>query len=889
MKAITRLVISLVLLFVFLSSTLPCGPGYVTPLFDTTSAPEDPYTDFVAGKLGIVKPTFHRTVLYAAYRYVNGGGLNAAEQQAMIDVWRADFDNKDFVDNSVDEAVKAWIERRSDVVGKDEKVPEIYAERAYGGYEFFPNCTKNAFETATETLADRASAHGPSDPNVIDWVKAQDEVFANCASGKQTPDAVQPGAPDWLQKDRAYQMAAASFYALDYNEAKRRFAEIAQDTDSPWAETADYLVARTLMRQASLNKNVEKAAPLYDEAEQRLERFTSLTGKFSNSADKMLGLIKYRRHPRERVAELARHLSGSGNDNFRQDVIDYNWLLDKFASETLAEEEKRKTDEKTKGLPLCTSIAVNAPCKPAPQASPTPNKHASELELSLYTNEKSYQIYVKEDASDIDALAAAEKAVGMPLTDQQKEQVRSLRQSAYAARFKDARQPDYEGGYWGEEKMTPSLLPDFLKQDELTAWLFVYQMSGPEAYLYSLNQFKSTGSPLWLMTAIAKADKSSAGLPRLMEAANNTSSTSPAFTTIAYHHARLLLEQGKQSGARKIIDDMLGASDLPVSAHNSFLELKLHVVETLEDWLKYSLKKPYAFDFDGDVGTVDRFIADQKSWYTPENYPDQTREQYEATVEENFKEEKMWQDREMFDESTIEAMNQLFPRTTLIDVERSPALPDYMRDRFAVAIWTRAYLLDDMATLLNITPEVIRFHPEFEPLLTKIATAPTQPAKDAAALYFVLKNPLLSPYLESGVGKTDNEQDAWSSDDWWCAPYDTEYDDATGAEVPKALPSRPAFLMAAQAKMAQDERKRLKDIGDAPKFLGDRVIAWAKRSPLDKRVPEALYIMINANGWTKYGCGNNEELKDEMVKYLKLHYPNSEWTAKLKQDESENQ
>ena len=114
------------------------------------------------------------------------------------------------------------------------------------------------------------------------------------------------------------------------------------------------------------------------------------------------------------------------------------------------------------------------------------------------------------------------------------------------------------------------------------------------------------------------------------------------------------------------------------------------------------------------------------------------------------------------------------------------------------------------------------------------------------------------------------------------------YDETTSAEVPKPLPPKPAFLTPAQAKTAQAERKRLKDIGDAPKFLADRVMAWAKRSPLDKRVPEAIYIMINANGWTKYGCGNNEELKDEMSKYLKAHYPVSEWTRKLAEEESEN-
>ena len=132
MKAIARLVVSLVLLFAFLSNTLPCGPGYITPLFDTTSAPENPYAEYAAGRLGIIKPTFRRSVLYAAYRYVNGGGLNAAEQQALVDVWKADIDNKDFADNSIDDAVRAWIQKRRDIVGKEEKTPDIYAERSYG-------------------------------------------------------------------------------------------------------------------------------------------------------------------------------------------------------------------------------------------------------------------------------------------------------------------------------------------------------------------------------------------------------------------------------------------------------------------------------------------------------------------------------------------------------------------------------------------------------------------------------------------------------------------------------------------------------------------------------------------------------------------------------------
>jgi hypothetical protein len=898
MKNLARLTSTFLIVVTFLSNALPCGPGYTSPLFDTTSAPENPWTEYAAGRLGIVKPTFHRSVLIASYRHIAGNGLNAAEQQALVDVWTAEIENKDFADDTVDVAVQAWVAKRKEVFEKEEKPPEIYAERAYGGYDFFPNCTKNAFETATVTLGERIAKHGPSDASVVDWTKAQDQVFQNCSSGKRSPDDAPPGAPDWLQKDRAYQRAAAEFYSLDYESAKKHFAEIAQDSESPWAETADYLLARTLIRQASLSKDATKAAQFYDDAERHLQKFTSRSGKFSASAERMLGLIAYRRRPKERVSELAKKIAiFGGNDNFRQDVIDYTWLMDKFESEILNAEEKRKADEEAKKHPsnkpnvVEPTNSVNVEGNSLKDIYVTANavtgrRSVDVLELNIYANERGYSIYVKYDATDDEAIAEAEKVVGQPLTDVQKEQVRGVRQGMYTARFSEGQTSNYEGGYYGEDKLTRVLMPEFLRQDELTDWLFTYQTPGAEAYLYSLDRFKSTGSELWLMTALSKAEKSSTQLARLLEAADKTNRSSPAYTTIAYHTARIQLALGKKVEARKLIDDMLASGDLlTISARNSFQTLKLNLVETMEDYLRYSLKRPYGFDFDGDVGTIDEFIAEQKKWYNPEYSEGKTREQYEAEIEENFKDQKLWQSREMFDYETINTFNQHFPTASLIDVMRSPAMPDYMRERFALAIWTRAFLLNDMQSLNKITPELAKFHPEFETLLARIHAARTPTARENALLYFVLKNPLLSPYIEDGMGRTDNTQEQWSSDDWWCEPYDIEYNDATNSEQAKQLPRRPPFLTPAQSGSAQAERKRLKTLGDAPKFLAEKVMTWAKRSPADRRVPEALYIVIEANGWTKYGCGNNEELHDEMAELLKNKYPNSEWTKKLAADE----
>ncbi len=871
-----------------MSNALPCGPGYISPVFDQKEAPENPYANYAAGRLGIIKPSFRRSILFAAYRYLNGGSFSADDQRSLIEHWKAEV-NKDYPQqDDISEAVKAWVVQRKTVLEKEEKPPEIYVERSYGGYDFFPNCTKNAFEVATETLSTRVSEHGPNDSGVLDWVAAQDQVFQNCAAGKKSPSDPPVGSPTWLQKDRAYQKAAAEFYSLDYTNAKTHFAEIAQDTESPWAETADYLVARTLIRKASLSSSVMTAKPFYEEAEAHLERFVSKSGKFAASADRMLGLIKYRLHPKERVGELAKILSfQTGNANFKQDLVDYTWLLDKFESETIQREEKRKA---------AIEAAKNGVATPVETPDPDSNKVADDgmLQITLYSDNyvENWNFKIKPEATDAELLAAAEKVVGKPLTEDMKKRLRESKQSAYQSRFTENQRSDYEGGYYTEEQLNLSTLPAFLRNDDLTDWLYTVQTKTPEAYLYSLKRYRESSSELWLMTTLMKAEKNSTDVLRLIEAADNTNRSAPGYQTIGFHQARLLLDLGKNAEAKKIIDDVLNMGDeIPLSTRNNFLDLRRRVIESMDDFLTYSLRKPYAWDFSGKIGSIDEMIVKEKTYYDPE-YNKDGREAFDKEVEDRYKDERLWQDREMLDAAAIDLINRAFPQTMLVEVEKSTVLPDYLRPKFVVAIWTRAYLLDDTATLLKMTPELAKHYPDLEPELAKITAATTQAAQDRAILYFILKNPMMSPYVEDGIGKSDNEFGEWDSNDWWCSSYldagdgtETSTEDDSGFK--KLDP--PKFLTAAQRTMATAERKKLIALGDAPEMLGKRVIDWAKRFPTDKRVPEALYIVQAANGWTKYGCGSNEDLRNELIAIMKKSFPSSEWTRKLEADEKEKQ
>lgn len=879
MKNSMRFLASALLICSFFYNALPCGPAYIAPVFDYKHAPENPFENFAAGKVGIVKPTYHRSVLIAAYRYLNGGSFSADEQKGLVDVWKAEFSNESYQSEDVNEAVKKWVEKRKSVVGKEEKTPQIYVEREYGGYEFFPNCTVSAFDTATQTLSSRISSYGSEDKDVKEWVSAQDKVFTNCASGRQIPEEANSSMSEWLQKDRAYQVAAAEFYSLNYDSAKTRFAEIAVDSNSPWQQTADYLVARTMIRQASLSKSPEKANDIYSEVQTKLETLISSGNKFADSAEKLLGLVKYRIKPQERVRELGQKIAyQSGNQNFRQDLIDYTWLLDKFEKEALEAEEKRKAADKPVD-PNSENANTSSEINNANTVSTEKKQKDDDLSIYLYSDDyqQNWTFYVRGDATDEEALKEAERVVGRPLSDEMKKRIKESRQTAYQNRFSDNRQAEYQGGYYGEEEASLSLLPAFLRYEELTDWLFTFQISNNEAYLYSLTKYRSTTSDLWLMTALSKAESTSSEINSLLETANKTSRTSLAFPTIAFHTARIYISQGKNAEAKKLIDEMLNSTEiLPISTINQFMDLRLKLAETLEDFLKFSLKKPFAFDLDGASGTIQQFIDEQKSWYDPKT-AENSREEHDLEVEERFKNEKLWENRLFLDSDTFNAINHHFPLASLIELEKSPSLPEYMRESVAMSIWTKAIILEDYAVAKKIEPAFLKYHPEMESQINQINAAATPREKQDLILYFILKNPILTPYLESPFDRTDNETGQFDTNDWWCVPYESE----DSEEVKSSMPAKPVFITSSQSLAAQAERKKIKALGDAPQFLGEKVLAWAKRAPTDKRVPESLFIVFEANGWKKYSCGNNIELQEQIGTLLKTRYPKSEWTKKM--------
>jgi hypothetical protein len=872
-----------------------CGPEVIEPVFVFANSPDLPFESFTQGKIGIVKNTFGRKTLVIAYRYLSGGAFTEEEQRALVEALKGKQP-----EHNNEQAIKGWIAARNEVATAEEGSPEIYDERRQGSYDFFPNCAKNAFEVATQTLKARVGSYGTDSPFVHDWLIAQDVVFQNCAEGSNAPHEVGSESPMWLRKDRDYQIAAAFFYSLNLDAARARFEQIAQDAESPWQRTAEYLVGRTLVRQASLSNDEITKRELYEKAERYLMIQLWRSDKFSNATRRLLGLVKYRLRPEERIRELARELvTQSGNDNLGQDLIDYTWLLDKFDAQAQSAEVERKARLEPQTQPQ------NSPPQLANQRDIETDKAIQRGDLIEFwfgprkpdgepDYAKSQRWVFNHDASEVEILLAVEGGMGRKLTPAESKDLKEKYSEALSTRLwnispnrKLNPDGDYQGcGYYCNQ-LKLDLLPQFLREDELSDWILTFQSNDLESYSHAWSRWKETQSPAWLVAALTKADKTTTGVERLLRQAERIQADSPAFPTAAYHRIRLELALGKEAEARKLLNDIVSArfEELPISSQNQFLEQRMNLSETLSEFLTFARRKPVAFYEDGSYGTIKDLLGIEKSFEEPGN----DEEPLELQRKESFKDLLAWDERVTFDERTAEILNWHLPLLSLFEASQDVALPDYLKRELVLSVWTRSILLRNETVARKVAPDVARLVPEMLDALSSYLNAKTNAEREAEALYILLKFPNLTPYIPSGIPEfnTSEKVDYYFESTWWCAQSQTSYDN-DGNEVRKVVAS-PPFLSTELLAAAQHERSALVALGDANTFLGKRVLEWAKSSPDDPRIPEALFIALKANEGYKYGCGGWESdmvLKQAAERILRKRYPASPWTAKLSEGDN---
>lgn len=760
LKRLAVVFVLLASLLVGLRPAYACGPFSREAVFRYIKHPDFPLDGFARGQLGVLQPTYARSYLYAAYRNMNGLSFTPAEQQALMSVWheRVAFEWED----KAEAGKTTWLAARKQVrsAGAEPKI-EVYRAKGKDEYDNFLNCPSDAFENASQTLQARIKQFGADSPEVKDWLQAQDKVFANCAGGETIPDAANDSSPQLIRADRAYQIAAARFYAMKFDEAKVGFEKIASDSSSPWHETAQYLVARSMIRKASLGDEAHRNEALA-EAETNLKHaLTEIKqGPFHDSTVKLLNLVRMRLRPVERLHELAESLLlRPTNGDLKQDLWDYTKLLDKFLGD-----EEEPADESLK--------------------------------------------------KNLGALA----------------------------------------------------------DDDLSDWLRTFQASDKDSFEHSLEKWKKTGSPAWLVASLSKAAGADAAVSSLLSATDKLEPNSPAYATASFHAVRLLLESNDRAGARVRLDAILkqNQSALPPSAVNQLLNQRMLLSSSLEEFLKYAQRQPAAFTWDDDGREI-------------------PIEQKELNQDEEL---KQLVGRTLFDADSTRIMNEQFPLSLLQEAASSRTLPDHLRKRIALAGWTRAVLLNDSEAGRAFAKVLSNLTPEMKSYLDQYLAASTPANSKAAALYTLLKFPGTRPFVVPGVGRFTplNERDSYR-DNWWCdrspdsvsSEDETESSDkavaTTKAAASKVEAVEVGFMNTAQKAAGKKERAELQALGTAPNYLAREVIAWANRTPNDPRIPEALHIVVMA---TRYGCQDKGTGPLSKAAWQLLHsrYAKSEWAKK---------
>ena len=327
-------------LIVAISSLLPnrtqaCGPFFTDAIFIFSKHPDFPLESFAAGKLGIIRESWARSYLVAAYRSLSGDPLSDTEAKAIKSLWDDRLNNA--YEGGDDGWIKKWNEaRKAAGAAADAQVSAYRNREKPHEYESFLNCQQDAFVNAENLLSERVKLFGANSPQVQSWLAAQDTVFSNCGEGRHLPrDAASesPELPALLRADRAYQIAAANFYSTNFDEAKQQFEAIARDKESPYRIIAPYMAARSVLRKGSFAEKPEDGQPFLIDAESRLGSILkdrNLTPSH-HAASRLFNLARLRAHPEDKLHELARQImKRDASEDFKQGVWDYTILLDKY-------------------------------------------------------------------------------------------------------------------------------------------------------------------------------------------------------------------------------------------------------------------------------------------------------------------------------------------------------------------------------------------------------------------------------------------------------------------------------------------------------------------------------------------------------------------------------
>lgn len=381
----------------------------------------------------------------------------------------------------------------------------------------------------------------------------------------------------------------------------------------------------------------------------------------------------------------------------------------------------------------------------------------------------------------------------------------------------------------------------------------------------SVSKWQQTKSLPWLIAALAASDPHAQALTPLLTAANAVPSSSAGYLTVRHYALHMMIAAGQADAARKELDALLKSneSELPLGSRNLLNEQRLSLTTSLEDLLQHAPETPVPSEVDFNTG--EDVPAESPAKPAPP----------------------------LFNRYAAEVFVKRLPLNVLIQAAESETLPKHLRREVARTAWVRSMLIGDLKSADQLQTVLQQLDSPLWHAMEPFRSAPSPAEKQFVGLFIILNNPGMKPSVHESFlrSATLGELDEYR-DNWWCTdmgvganwgqsyePYNKDINLKFVDRDPD-FPS-PQWLTASQIETAKREWAKLSQVGTAPNYLVQQVIAYAKQHGEDPRVPQALHLAVRS---TRFGCTNVEtsKLSKAAFDFLHEHYPDNEWTAKTK-------
>ena len=238
----------------------------------------------------------------------------------------------------------------------------------------------------------------------------------------------------------------------------------------------------------------------------------------------------------------------------------------------------------------------------------------------------------------------------------------------------------------------------------------------------------------------------------------------------------------------------------------------------------------------------------------------------------------------LFDVDAVQVLNSHVPLQLLLAATRSRSLPPRLQMQLAEAGFVRSIVLRRPLEEKEFMQRMVELNPALAESAHELLSEPDADAAHFAAILLVLRSSSLSGILWPGNWKVSDLHRArlpaavrWGFSD----AYTQLFSDDSALNLPIDL----GFLTPVQKQQADLEWKLLADRATCgATYLEKEALQWALKRPGDSRVPEALYLVIQA---TYRGCRESQddpvgERSHKAFRLLKENYRDSQWAKKTK-------